>query len=207
MKLSFAVTVSTEIKEIEKLLNLLSKKPKNTEIVVQYDSSNTTLEVIEFLNKNLIESNIDKLISFPLNGDFANFKNHLNQNCVGEFIYQLDADELIDTKFLKSLPKILENNKDIDLFFVPRINTVEGLTEAHIQKWGWNINEKGWVNFPDVQTRIYKNKQSIFWAGKVHERIQGFESYSILPAEEIYCIKHHKDIKRQEKQNSLYDTI
>lgn len=207
MKLSFAVTVSTELHEIKKLIKLLIKKPKDTEVVVQYDTSNTTLEVIEFLNQSLIESNIDKLISFPLNGDFANFKNHLNANCSGEFIYQLDADELVDSKLLKILPKVLDSNNDIDLFFVPRINTVEGLTDAHIQKWGWNVNEKGWVNFPDVQTRIYKNKQSIFWAGKVHERIQGFESYSILPAEEIYCIQHHKDISRQEKQNALYDTI
>lgn len=207
MKLSFAVTVSTELKEVTKLLELLSKKPKDTEIVVQFDSSNTTTDVVEFLNTSLIDGKIDKLVSFPLNGDFANFKNHLNQNCIGEFIYQLDADELIDEKFLKQLPKILNSNEDIDMFFVPRINTVTGLTDSHIQKWGWNVNEKGWVNFPDVQTRIYKNKQSIFWAGKVHERIQGFDSYSILPAEEIFCILHHKDIDRQEKQNALYDTI
>ncbi len=207
MKLSFAVTVSTELKEVTKLLELLSKKPNDTEIVVQFDSSNTTTEVIEFLNTSLIDGKIDKLVSFPLNGDFANFKNHLNQNCVGEFIYQLDADELVDEKFLKQLPKVLSSNEDIDMFFVPRINTVNGLTQAHIQKWGWNVNEKGWVNFPDVQTRLYKNKQSIFWAGKVHERIQGFDSYSILPAEEIFCILHHKDIERQEKQNALYDTI
>lgn len=207
MKLSFAVTVSTELKEVTKLLELLSKKPKDTEIVVQFDSSNTTTDVVEFLNTALIDGKIDKLVSFPLNGDFANFKNHLNQNCIGEFIYQLDADELIDEKFLKQLPKILNSNEDIDMFFVPRINTVTGLTDSHIQKWGWNVNEKGWVNFPDVQTRIYKNKQSIFWAGKVHERIQGFDSYSILPAEEIFCILHHKDIDRQEKQNALYDTI
>ena len=43
MKLSFAVTVSTEIKEIENLIKLLAKRTKTTEIVVQYDSSNTTL--------------------------------------------------------------------------------------------------------------------------------------------------------------------
>lgn len=207
MKLSFAVTVSTELKEVTKLLELLSKKPKDTEIVVQFDSTNTTTDVVEFLNTSLIDGKIDKLVSFPLNGDFANFKNHLNQNCSGEYIYQLDADELIDDKFLKQLPKVLNSNEDIDMFFVPRINTVTGLTDSHIQKWGWNVNEKGWVNFPDVQTRIYKNKQSIFWAGKVHERIQGFDSYSILPAEEIFCILHHKDIDRQEKQNALYDTI
>ena len=90
---------------------------------------------------------------------------------------------------------------------VPRINTVEGLTEAHIQKWGWNVNEKGWVNFPDVQTRIYKNSDKIYWVNKVHERIVGFESYTNFPADEIYCIRHPKTIDRQERQNNYYDTL
>ena len=105
------------------------------------------------------------------------------------------------------LNDILDNNIDKDLVLVPRINTVEGLTEAHIQKWGWNVNEKGWVNFPDVQTRIYKNSDKIYWVNKVHERIVGFESYTNFPADEIYCIRHPKTIDRQERQNNYYDTL
>ena len=93
------------------------------------------------------------------------------------------------------------------MIVVPRINTVEGLTDEHVQKWGWRVDEKGWVNFPDVQTRIYKNKETIGWAGKVHERIGGFESYTAFPSDEMYCIKHPKTIKRQEKQNDYYNTL
>jgi hypothetical protein len=108
---------------------------------------------------------------------------------------------------VENLQFFLESNKEVDLFFVPRINTVEGLTPEHIKKWRWNLNEKGWVNFPDYQTRIYRRTSEIEWQGSVHERIVGYNTLSVLPQEEEYCLYHHKQIERQEKQNALYDTI
>jgi hypothetical protein len=193
MKISYAVTVADEIKEIQQLLPLLIQNKLSTdEIVVQYDNQKVTVEVLEYLNDLVFEKKIDRLVGYPLNGDFGTYKQHLNQNCEGEWIFQLDADELLEEQLIGSLGTILNGNPNIDLFFIPRINIVNGLTEAHIQKWKWQVNDKGWVNFPDVQGRLYKNKQSIFWAGKVHEQLQGFESYTIFPQEEVYCIKHIK---------------
>jgi uncharacterized protein (UPF0297 family) len=208
MKISYAVTVADEIKEIQQLLPLLIQNKLNTdEIVVQYDNQKVTVEVLEYLNDLVFEKKIDRLVGYPLNGDFGTYKQHLNQNCQGEWIFQLDADELLEEQLIGSLGTILNGNDSIDMFFIPRINIVNGLTEAHIQKWRWQVNDKGWVNFPDVQGRLYKNKQSIFWAGKVHEQLQGFESYTIFPQDEVYCIKHIKEIERQERQNALYETI
>jgi glycosyltransferase involved in cell wall biosynthesis len=162
--------------------------------------------MVEYLE---LQANADKitLIESEFDNDFAHWKNFLNSNCKGEWIFQLDADEYLDPNLIVNLEDILENNIDKDLIVVPRINTVEGLTEEHIQKWGWRVDEKGWVNFPDVQTRIYKNKETIGWAGKVHERIGGFESYTAFPSDEMYCIKHPKTIQRQEKQNNYYETL
>jgi uncharacterized protein (UPF0297 family) len=208
MKISYAVTVADEIKEIQQLLPLLIQNKLSTdEIVVQYDNQKVTVEVLEYLNDLVFDKKIDRLVGYPLNGDFGTYKQHLNQNCQGEWIFQLDADELLEEQLIGSLGTILNGNPNIDLFFIPRINIVNGLTEAHIQKWKWQVNDKGWVNFPDVQGRLYKNKQSIFWAGKVHEQLQGFESYTIFPQDEVYCIKHIKEIERQERQNALYETI
>ena len=102
--------------------------------------------------------------------------------------------------------EILSGN-DVDVIFIPRVNTVEGLTDSHIQKWGWQVNEKGWVNFPDYQTRIYKNTNDIMWMNKVHERITGYNSVSNFPPQEEYSLYHHKQIDRQEKQNEFYETI
>lgn len=207
MKLSYAITACNEYEEIIRLVTqLLNYKGENSEIVVLLDTPKSPTEMVEYLE---LQANADyiTLIESEFDNDFAHWKNFLNSNCKGDWIFQLDADEYLDPNLIVNLEDILENNIDKDLIVVPRINTVEGLTDEHIQKWGWRVDEKGWVNFPDVQTRIYKNKETIGWAGKVHERIGGFESYTAFPSDEMYCIKHPKTIQRQEKQNNYYETL
>jgi hypothetical protein len=208
MKLSYAITACNEVEETIRLVNqLLNYKEENSEIVVLLDTPKAPAELIEYLELQAKADKLD-LIESEFGGDFAQWKNLLNSQCKGEWIFQLDADEYLMPDLIVNMEALLDSNEDKDLILVPRINTVEGLTEAHIQKWGWNVNEKGWVNFPDVQTRIYKNKpEQIGWSGKVHERIGGFENYTNFPLEEIYCIKHPKTIERQEKQNNYYDTL
>jgi hypothetical protein len=93
------------------------------------------------------------------------------------------------------------------MFLVPRVNTVEGLTQEHINKWRWNVNEKGWVNWPDYQTRIIQNSQKIKWQNKVHEQIIGISTKGALPMEEEWCLYHPKTIGRQEVQNQFYDSL
>ena len=207
MKLSYAITACNEVEETIRLVNqLLNYKEENSEIVVLLDTPKAPMELIEYLELQAKADKLD-LIESEFGGDFAQWKNLLNSQCKGEWIFQLDADEYLMPDLIVNMEALLDSNVDKELILVPRINTVEGLTEAHIQKWGWNVNEKGWVNFPDVQTRIYKNKDTIGWSGKVHERIGGFENYTNFPLEEIYCIKHPKTIERQEKQNNYYDTL
>jgi glycosyltransferase involved in cell wall biosynthesis len=208
MKLSYAITACNEVEETIRLVNqLLNYKEENSEIVVLLDTPKAPAELIEYLELQAKADKLD-LIESEFGGDFAQWKNLLNSQCKGEWIFQLDADEYLMPDLIVNMEALLDSNVDKELILVPRINTVEGLTEAHIQKWGWNVNEKGWVNFPDVQTRIYKNKpEQIGWSGKVHERIGGFENYTNFPLEEIYCIKHPKTIERQEKQNNYYDTL
>jgi hypothetical protein len=197
------------LEEITKLINFLHPRlKKEDEILIQYDETSVTdvvkqyLEIISQLHPNEI-----KVISFPLNNDFASFKNNLKNHANGIFIFQIDADEIPSEYLIENLSDFIEYNKDVDLFFVPRINTVEGLTPKHIKKWGWNVNEKGWVNFPDYQTRLYRRTSEIEWVGNVHERIVNYNTLSVLPADENYCLYHPKKIERQEKQNAYYDTL
>lgn len=207
MKLSYAVTVCNEFEEtINLITTLLNYKGENSEIVVLLDTPKASTELVEYLELQAEANHID-LIESEFNNDFANWKNFLNLQCKGEWIFQLDADEMLDPNLIVNLEDILETNTDKDMILVPRINIVNGLTQNHIQKWGWNVNEKGWVNWPDVQTRLYKNTEKIQWAGSVHERIVGYEAYTNFPGEEIYCIRHIKDIERQEKQNEYYQTL
>jgi len=203
--ISYAITACNEHEELDRLLEILTNsiRPED-EIVIQLDKT-ATVEVrstcFDFGRSNL------RVIEYPLNKDFATFKNNLTKECLKEFIFQIDADEYIHPWFIESLPKVLTYNPTIEVLLVPRINTVEGLTEQHIKQWGWNVNEKGWVNFPDYQWRIWKNIPKIKWINKVHERLDGFSEYSPLPELEEYCLFHPKDIKRQEKQNQFYNTL
>jgi hypothetical protein len=209
INVTYAITVCNEIVEITNLINFLQPRiKKDDEILIQYDEDSVTQQVKDYLTIiSQLHTNTIKVIGFPLNKDFASYKNNLKSNANGIFIFQIDADEMPSEYLIENIHDFLEANKDVDLFFVPRINTVEGLTKTHIQKWGWNVNEKGWVNFPDYQTRLYRRTSEIEWQGNVHERIIGYNTLSIIPAEEEYCLYHHKQIERQEKQNAYYDTI
>jgi glycosyltransferase involved in cell wall biosynthesis len=207
MKISYAITVCNELKEITELTNFLqSRIEKEDEIIIQYDTNGVTKEVLDFVTIFGEINQQTKIVSFPLNKDFATFKNNLKKNCSGDYIFQIDADEIPTEYLMQNLKTILESN-NVDIVFVPRVNTVNGLTEAHIQGWGWRVNEKGWVNFPDYQTRIYKNTDDVEWFGKVHERISGYNTFANFPAEEKFSLYHHKQIERQEKQNNFYNNI
>jgi glycosyltransferase involved in cell wall biosynthesis len=196
--ISYAVTACNEHRELSFLLEFLRNSiHAEDEIVVQLDS-NATEEVRE-VAKDYIE--------FPLNKDFASFKNNLSKHCTKDYIFQIDADEYPNPYLIANLKDILQYNETIDVFLVPRINTVEGLTDEHIQKWGWRVDDKGWVNFPDYQWRIWKNDSSIKWINKVHERLDGFKEYSALPQSEEFSLFHPKDIERQERQNNFYSNI
>jgi glycosyltransferase involved in cell wall biosynthesis len=202
-KISYAITVCDEAKELNKLLSFItSHKREEDEIVVQVDEGNHTQEVL-----SVIESFDIKVHLFPLNNDFASFKNNLKKLCKGDYIFQIDADEIPSDETVINLHKILEANLDIDLFLVPRVNIVNGLTDSHLKKWEWNLNEQNWINWPDYQYRIFKNNFNIKWKNKVHEQITGVNSGVQLPATLDYAIMHIKDIKKQEKQNSKYDQI
>ena len=207
MKISYAITVCNELKEITELTNFLqSRIEEEDEIIIQYDTNGVTKEVSDFLTIFGEINRQTKIVSFPLNKDFATFKNNLKKNCSGDYIFQIDADEIPTEYLMQNIKTILESN-NVDIVFVPRVNTVNGLTEAHIQGWGWRVNEKGWVNFPDYQTRIYKNTTDVEWFGKVHERISGYNTFANFPAEERFSLYHHKQIERQEKQNNFYNNI
>ena len=206
MKISYAIPVCNEHAELEKLLYFLHKHiDKNDEIIVQCDQGNTTPEVYKVLS--IWKIGPLKIIEFPLNGDFASFKNNLKNQCTGDWIFQIDADELPHESLIKNLKSVLKINPTTELLLIPRVNTVDGITQEHINKWRWNVNEKGWVNWPDYQTRIIQNSPKIQWISKVHEVITGVSTKAFLPKEEEWALYHPKTIEKQEVQNKFYNTL
>jgi len=203
MKISYAITVCNELEEIKRLVPfLLEHKHPEDEIVILWDE-NGDIQVWEYVISIL------ELRHFRdyFNNNFSEWKNKLSLICKGDYIFQIDADEIPNKYLIKSLPEILETNSEVEVYVVPRVNTVEGLTPEHITKWGWHVNENGWVNFPDYQWRIYKNTPDIKWKNKVHEVIEGHKTVAQIPAYEDLSLYHPKTIERQEKQNNYYNTL
>jgi len=159
MRISYALTVCNEFLEIQRLIDfLLEHKRDQDEIVIVFDSNNGSKSIEEYLRAKSVNGSKFRWYPFSFEGDFSSLKNYLTKNCVGDYIFQIDADELPNWYLMQYLPVILEAN-NVDALRVPRVNTVKGLTQEHIQKWGWVVDSRGRVNWPDPQWRIYKNNK------------------------------------------------
>jgi len=206
MKISYSILTHNETDSLLKLIEfIVEHKDEEDEIVIldDYSDDEKTKEILDFC----VSAYDIKYEQRELLKDYANQKNHLTSMCEGSYIINIDADELPNKWLMKNIKEILEANPSIDLYWVPRVNTVDGLTQEHIDKWRWQVNEKGWVNFPDYQGRIWRNRPNIRWKNPVHEVLIGYKEHTYLPPEEEFCFYHPKDIKRQEKQNEFYSTI
>lgn len=206
--ISYAITVCNELDEIKTLLPFLCGiKRKQDEIVILQDISKNDPELTTYLEGYAANNSDVRLFQQKFKDHFGEWKNLLTDFCMNNFVFQIDADEVPHKDLIETLPLLLEQNKDVEVLLVPRVNTVAGLTNEHIAKWNWKVNEKSWINWPDYQWRIYKNTIDIRWINKVHERLHGFKKYATLPMEEEYALYHPKHIDRQEKQNAYYDTL
>jgi hypothetical protein len=206
--ISWAITVCNEDKELDQLLaDLVSNINPQDEIVIQADSLKVTKEVKDVI-ADFSKSYPIKFIEFPLNMDFASFKNNLKSSCKGDYIYQIDADEMVSTWMISNLEELLSHNPTADLIWVPRINIVDGITPQYITENRWNLNSKGYINYPDYQSRIIKNKPEIHWENKVHEVIKGHKVESKFPLDmEGFELIHVKSFDKQVKQNEFYSQI
>ena len=201
MKISYGITVHNEAEELNKLLNVLGYHiDEDDEIVVCVDGDDEKVEAVlgEYLSEN-------KAIVYKrkLDGNFADHKNSVIEKSSGDYIFHIDADEYPNEILLQQLKQILEMN-DVDLVWIPRVNTVDGFTQEDVQKWGWRVDEKGWVNYPDYQARVFRNREDIRWTRPLHEYITGCKTYSHLPPHEELSLYHPKTKEKQEEQNKFY---
>ena len=212
--ISYCITVYNEIDQIKILLDQLQKilLPEEEIVVVQTYREESEKSSDHFLTikdiivsyKNIIYDTCHFNISY---GVFNDIKNHATSLASKEYIFNIDADENFPENGFPIIREVISNNTNLDLIYVPRINTVDGLTQEDILKWGWNVNENGWVNWPDYQPRIYKNNKILRWEGGPHNTIIGSQQTGALsPVAEVALI-HKKHILKQREQNNLYDKI
>jgi len=202
VKISYGITVHNESDELNKLLDiLLDKIDEEDEIVICVDGDDEKVEAVlgEYLSEN-------KAIVYKrkLDGNFADQKNSIIDKSTGDYIFHIDADEYPHNFLLLQLKQIIEMNNGVDLIWIPRVNTVDGFTEADVKKWGWKISDKGWVNYPDYQARVFRRDASIRWTRPLHEYIKGCKTYAHLPPQQELSLYHPKTKEKQEQQNQFY---
>ncbi|MFD0795799.1 glycosyltransferase [Mucilaginibacter litoreus] len=206
VSITYGVTVCNEHAELDKLLECLVDNINfNDEIIVLQDVTKkdaATTAVIQKYGGKI------KHVEAKLDNDFASFKNLLIKHAKSKYLFQIDADELPKVYLLKNLKRKLFKKRDFDCFLIPRINIVNGYTNEHREKWNWNVNPEGYINFPDYQPRVVRLNGKIRWKNKVHEVFTGYKNqYFIADKNYRMCLLHIKDIDRQQRQNDFYDTL
>jgi hypothetical protein len=223
MKLSYLITVSNETDTLTNLLFRLSDvvtSNNKDEIVYLIDEDTQNNEV----TKKLIDGVccFDNVFQYgdttrirqylhPLANNYSEHKNWGAKQCTGDFIFQIDGDELPTETLLLNLKDIIESNPGIEAFWVSRINDFRGVTPEHAKQWGWRLTEsptykRPLVNWPDPQCRVFMNKPDrIKWVGRLHERIEGHENFVYLPIDEELALYHDKTIEKQVETNIRYN--
>jgi len=203
VKISYGITVHNEAEELQKLLEVLNKNiDKEDEIIVCVDGDDEKVEAV--LGESLDSWQNYIVYKRKLNGNFAEHKNSVIEKASGDYIFHIDADEYPNEILIQQLKQILEIN-DVDLIWIPRVNTVEGMEQIHIERWGWRVTDNGWVNYPDYQARVFRNREDIRWTRPLHEYITGCKTYAHLPPQEELSLYHPKTIQKQEQQNMFYN--
>lgn len=200
--ISYGILVCNEHRELGRLLSLLVPfiRPED-EIVVLIDQAKATYEVY------------DTLAAYPqvlkrdgnFDGDFAKWRNLLTELCSKDWVFQIDADEVVPLNLIRNLSKVISQAEAVDAIAIPRINTVLGLTQEDIEKWHWSVTPDGIVNWPDYQVRLFRNNGTCQYKGAVHEHLDGV-IIAFLPTDPGLALIHPKTIERQRKQNELYAT-
>lgn len=208
--LSFLVTCKNEGDQLKSLLDLLYRYREHNECIILDDFSNDqiTIQTIDYA------LNLDKKFfshhKHSLNNDYGGHKNYGKSLCKGKYIFQIDADELPNEMLLLNIKEIVESNLDIELFWVPRINDFKGVNQQNAAQWGWRLTpyeDRLIVNWPDIQSRLFKNLPHIGWKRKLHEKVEGAKTYTHLPYEYEYALLHTKTIQKQIETNIRYNQL
>lgn len=203
MRLTYAITVCNEARELNDLLYFLKRvKDLEDEINILVDSKKVTDEV-----RSVLESYDDIVVSErEFCGNFSDHRNYHASLCKGEYIFVIDADEIPQESLIKNIKTIIQNSGS-DLIYVPRINICPGYTKEWLDKYKFNVNECGWINWPDNQGRVYKNNGKLKWSKGLHETISGSEKTIGIQNDPNFALWHIKSVEKQELQDTFYKTL
>lgn len=206
--LSYLITCKNEGTQLFELLSRLYKYKNNNECIIldDYSDDAETISVLDKMTKS--DPDFYKCYKHKLENSYSEHKNYGKSFCKGQYIFQIDADEIPCENLLESINEIIALNTDIDLFWIPRINDFRGVTQQNSMQWGWRLTpyeNRMIVNWPDPQGRLFKNVPYLKWERRLHEKIEGAKTFTSLPYEYDYALHHNKTIEKQIETNIKYN--
>lgn len=144
--ITYGITVCNEHFELSRLIEKLTPFIRfKDQVLFLSDADNSTADVRYVIDKYIerhknVEFEI-KHVSVPLAKNFSKYKNSLMEFSTCDWIFQIDADEFPTDELLQALPGTLLENSDVEVILVPRINTVRGITQKHVDQWRWNVTK------------------------------------------------------------------
>jgi hypothetical protein len=217
MKISYAICVCNESKDIYSLISFLKKiKDSEDEINILVDSAHVSPQVrsvLEYFKDDIVQNERD------FDGKFATHRNYHFDKCSGDYIFYIDPDEMPQEVLIQNLKKIISET-DSELIYIPRINICPGFTQAWLDKFRFTINDMGWINWPDLQGRIFKNIPSMRMERELHEGFKDTVKKDIVQITPHLALFHIKSVEKQDnrwncsdwsyispKSDNLYDSL
>jgi len=158
MKLSIALAVHNEEKNIIRCLESVYDWT-NEIVIVDGESTDNTLSII----KTFDTDNKIRIFNEKHEAMFHKNKQKAIEKCTGNWILQLDADEVVSDQLKKEILEIInpepQNTKYV-AYRIPRLNYFLGIP---LKKGG---------QYPDYTIRLYQNGVAKFPCKSVHEQVE-----------------------------------
>lgn len=157
-KISVVLAVFNEEKNLGQCLESV-KNLASEIVIVDGGSQDKTLKIAGDFNAKIIQS--DNPPVFHIN------KNKAIDAALGDWVLQLDADEIVTKELAQEIRKVTSNKADINGYWVPRKNFFLG---RFLKKGG---------QYPDYTLRLYIKGKGRLPAKDVHEQaeVQGKVGY------------------------------
>lgn len=150
IKISVAIIAHNEVENLGRALESVSWADQI--VVIDCESTDGTAEIARgFGTEVYIEPNRENL---NINKNIAIGK------CTGQWIFILDADEVIPDELAGRIRSLINDHTQFNGCLIPRRNFVLG-------KW-----VRYGSQYPDYQLRLFRNGKGIFPAAHVHERLR-----------------------------------
>ena len=216
MKTDFVINACIEDDDLYCILNTIMKlKERDDRVVV-------------CLDKGLTNERMPKIVNY-FNAELAWFDLH-NSNFQERFefhktlfkndlVFAWDADEIVPYLLLKVFREPFQNDPELDMLLVPRINlfpdaTPENVSIMYVGDRRQNeILESqarhplGWVNWPDYQLRVHRPMPYLKWGPATHSSIIGYKKAAQLPADPAIALVHIKTVEHQDRILRFYDKL